>query len=86
MGISLIFFSNWGRVAQSEEIRCGGPASYLMGRCQYHVTSWDRSHGLPALSHVWQHLKLSDVSLGTLQWYSLVVDKDIKKPNKQNKL
>ena len=24
------------------------------------VTGWDRSHGLPALSHVWQHVKLSD--------------------------
>ena len=23
-------------------------------------TGWDRSHGLPALSHVWQHVKLSD--------------------------
>ena len=37
------------------------------------------------LSHVWQHVKLSDVSLGTCPHpqYSLVVDGDVKKPNKQ---
>ena len=44
---------------------------------------WDRSRGLPALSCVWHHLKLSDVSLGTRPLYSLVVDEDIKKPTKQ---
>ena len=33
----------------------------ILGRCQYNVTGWDRSHGLPALSRVWQHVKLSDV-------------------------
>ena len=43
---------------------------------------WDRSQGLPALSSVWQHVKLSDVSLGTRLRYSLVVDEDVKKPNK----
>ena len=31
----------------------------------------------------WQHIKLSDVSLATRSRYSLVVDKDVKKPNKQ---
>ena len=36
------------------------PAPYWLGRCQYNVTGWDRSHGLPALSRVWQHVKLSD--------------------------
>ena len=36
------------------------PAPYRLGRCLYNVTGWDRSHGLPALSHVWQHVKLSD--------------------------
>ena len=35
----------------------------------------------PALSRVWQHVKLSDVSLGTRPQYSLVVDEDVKKPN-----
>ena len=39
--------------------------------------------GLPALSHVWQHVKLSDVSLGTVPRYSLVVHEDAKNPNKQ---
>ena len=33
-------------------------------------------------THVWQHVKLLDVSLGTRLPYSLVVDKDVKKPNK----
>ena len=37
----------------------------VISRKSNHVTSWDRSHGLPALSRVWQHVKLSDVSLGT---------------------
>ena len=32
---------------------------------------------------MWQHLKLSEVSLGTLPQYSLVVDGDIEKSNKQ---
>ena len=39
--------------------RCGRPLP----------TGWDRSHGLPALSRVWQHVKLSDVSLGTRPRY-----------------
>ena len=38
---------------------------------------------LAASSRMWQHVKLSDVSLGTLPRYSLVVDEDVKKPNKQ---
>ena len=51
------------------------------------VTGRDRSHGLPALSRVWQHVKLSDVSLGTRPRYSLVADTDVKEPTKQtNKL
>ena len=32
---------------------------------------------------VWQHIKLSDNSLGTRLRYSLIVVKDVKKPNKQ---
>ena len=32
------------------------------------------------LSYVWHHVTLSDVSLGTRPRYSLVVDKDVKKP------
>ena len=55
----------------------------LFSQCQYNVTGWERSHGLPALSHVWQHLKLSYVSLGTRPRYSLVVDEDVKKPTNQ---
>ena len=49
-------------------------APYCLGQCQYN------DHGLPALSRVWQHVKLSDVSLGTRPRYSLVVDE-----NKQTK-
>ena len=37
----------------------------------------------PALSRVWQHIKLSDVSLRTRPRYSLVVDEDVKKANIQ---
>ena len=40
----------------------------------------------PALSLVWQHVKLSDVSLGTRPRYSLVVDEDVKKPTNQKHL
>ena len=53
-----------------------------MGRCHCNVTGWDRSHGLPTLSCVWQDLKLSDVSLGARPRYSLIVDEDIKKQKK----
>ena len=60
------------------------PAPYWLGRCQYNVTGWDRSHGLPALSRVWQQVKLLDISLGTRPRYSLVADEDVdKKQNKQ---
>ena len=40
---------------------------------------------LPRPPLVCQHVKLSDVILGTRPRYSLVVDKDVKKPNKQLK-
>ena len=59
------------------------PAPYWMGRCQHTVTGRDRSHGLPALPRVWQHVKFSDFSLGTRPRYSLVVDLDVKKPTNQ---
>ena len=35
------------------------------------------------MSRVWQHVKLSDVSLGNLPQHSLVAEEDVKKPNKQ---
>ena len=54
-----------------------------LGQFQYNVTGIDRNHGLPALSRVWQHEKLSDASLGTRPRYSLAVDEDVKKPTKQ---
>ena len=47
----------------------------------------NRSHGLRDLSRMWQHLKLSDVSLGNLPLYSLDIDEEVKKPTYQtNKL
>ena len=58
---------------------------YCCGYSANLVTGWDRSHGLQALSHVWQLVKLSDA----LSWGpstigpSTVVDEDVKKPNKQ---
>ena len=58
--------------------------SLLVGSCPYSMTGWDRSYGLPALASVWQHVKLSDVSLGTRPRYSLADDEDFKNPNKQN--
>ena len=63
----------------------GRHAPYWLGRCKYDVTGWDRCHGLPTLPRVWQHVKLSDASLGTRPWYILVVDKDVKKPTNQTK-
>ena len=36
-----------------------------------------------SLSRVWQHVQLSDVSVGTRPRYSLVVDEDVKKPTNQ---
>ena len=54
-----------------------------LGRGQYNVTGWDRSHGVPALSRVWQDVKLSNVSLRARRRYSLVIDEDVKKSNKQ---
>ena len=84
---------HWGAVAHSVEYWTAGeevldfiPAPYWLGRCQYNVTGRDRSHGLPALSCVWQHEKLSDVSLGTGPRYSLVVDEDVKSPIKQTSI
>ena len=37
----------------------------------------------PLLSRVWQHVKLSEVSLGTRPQNSLVIDEDVKKPTNQ---
>ena len=54
------------------------PTPYWLGRCQYSVTGWDRSHGLPFLSRVWQHVKLWDVSVEAHVRYSLVADEDVK--------
>ena len=62
------------------------PAPYWLGQCQYDVTGGDRSHGFPALSRVWQHVKLSDVSLGTRPRYSLDAYEDVKKPTKQTEI
>ena len=44
-------------------------------------------HGLPALSHVWQHVikYCQRLCLGARPRYNLVVDEDVKKPNKQTK-
>ena len=38
-----------------------------------------------SLCLVWQHVKMSDVSLGTPPRYSLVVDEDVKRTNQLNK-
>ena len=47
-------------VLDKDSIPAVATRSLLVGsnRCLY-VTGWDRSHGLPVLSRVWQHLKLS---------------------------
>ena len=90
----LSFYGAGGVVAQSaeratpgEEVLGSIPAvaarPYWLGQCQYNGTGCDRSHGLPALSHVWHHLKLSDVSLGARPRLSLVFDEDVKKPTNQ---
>ena len=64
--------SNPDHVSSTNElIRC-----LLMTRFSYRIAP---------LSRVWQHIKLSDVSLGTPPRYSLVADEDGKNPNKQQK-
>ena len=52
---------------------------------QSNVTGSDRIHGDPALSRVWQHVKLSDVSHGSRPRYDLLANEDVKKPNQRNK-
>ena len=47
------------------------------------MTGSDRSHGLLALSHVWQHVKLPDAMSWARPRYNIVVDEDVKKPNNQ---
>ena len=42
-----------------------------------------RTMNFPTLCRVWQHVKLSDVSLEARPRYSLVVDKNVKEPNNQ---
>ena len=59
------------------------PVPYWLGLCQYNVTGCDSSHGLPALSSMWEHVKMSDVSFGTRSRHSLVVDEEFKKPTNQ---
>ena len=63
------------RVTPGEEvpgsIHAVAGAPYWLGRCQYNVTGWDRSHGLPALSHV---SNCQMLCLGACPRYSLVVD------------
>ena len=72
------------RSTSGQEVMGSIPAPYWFCGCQYNVTSWDRSHGLPAVS-LWQHVKLSDISLRAGPCYSLVADKKVKKPNKQTR-
>ena len=83
-----------GAVAQSvkrttpgDEVPGSIPAvaarSLLVGSVSVNVTGRDRSHGLPALSRVWQHVKLSDALSWARPRYSLVVDEDVKKPTNQ---
>ena len=76
MSISPVVAQSVERATPGEEVPGSLPAvttrPLLVGSvsdCQYNVTGWDRSHGLPNLSRVWQHIKLSDVSLDDkLNW------------------
>ena len=62
------------------------PLSYLTPSI-IHARFMVKGHDLPAPFRVWQHVKLSDVSLGARPRYSLVVDEGVKKPtNQTNKL
>ena len=69
-----------GAVAQSVESATPGQevpgsipavAARWLGRCQYNVTGWDRSHGLQAMSHVWQHVNCQTLCLGARPRYTL---------------
>ena len=56
-GVSSVCRESWVRFPLR------APAPYWMDGCQYNVTVWDRSHGLPALP-VWYYVNVSDVRLG----------------------
>ena len=82
--------SGEGAVAQSVERATPGegvpgsiPVVAAPSRCQYNVAGWDRSHGLPALSHVWKHVKLSHALSWARPRYNLAVDEDVKNPTNQ---
>ena len=48
------------RATPDEEVLGSIPAVAASSLLVGWVTGLDRSHGLPALSHVWQHVKLPD--------------------------
>ena len=53
-------------------------APYWLGRCHNIMLLAETGCVLSTLSHVWQHVKLSDISLGTHPRYSLVADEEAK--------
>ena len=59
------------------------PVTFWNGSCQYNVTGWERYLSSSCSDSVWQHVKLSDISLGMHPQHSLVADKEMKEPNKQ---
>ena len=63
--------------------RCGHPLPTGWVGVSIMWPSETEVNGLPALSREWQHVKLSDVSLGTRPQYNLVVYEDAKKPTNQ---
>ena len=92
--IFFFFFLGGGAVAQSaeratpgEEVPGSIPAvaarSLLFGSVSVQCDRLRQKSWSPHSVSVWQHVKLSYVSLGTRPRYSLVVDEDVKKPNKQ---
>ena len=83
--LEMIFSSGFFGGAVAQLVERATPGEEVPGSITT-VAAHDRSHDLPALSRVWQHVKLSDVSLRTRPRYSLVVEEDVKKQNKPNQI
>ena len=89
----VFFLGGGGALAQSVERRTLGekilgsiPAvaarSLVVGSVSVKCDRLRQKSLSPRSASVWQHVKLSDVSLLTRSIYSLAVDEGIKKPNK----
>ena len=64
-------------------IKAPGARSILVGSVSGYCNRLRQKSCSPHSVSVWQHVKLSDVSLGTRPRYSLVAEENVKKPTNQ---